>query len=488
MRYRSPGQHRSVAAFREHLQSIDPALDCVVDLTPTELAPSELHLAQPIDVAGRRVGNRFATHPMEGWDGTPDGLPTERTMRRWRHFGASGAKLIWGGEAFAVQADGRANPHQLFHNPAVETEAGLTRLRDELLAGHRDSGQQTDDLLIGLQLTHSGRFARPDGAPAPKIAARHPLLESKYPASAVDPLSDGELEDIGERYVAAARLAARVGFDFVDVKCCHGYLLHELLGAKTRPGPYGGSLANRMRLFERIVESIRTECPGLGVGVRVSIADTVPFAPDPETRIGRPVELPNAGREEAHHYGFGIGADGTSFDWAEPFEFLRRLRDLDVRLINLSLGSPYANPHLQRPAAYPPSDGYLPPCDPLASVAEHLRAARRCKAEFGDMVFVGTGYTYLQEFLPHVAEYEIAGSHVDLVGIGRMLLSYPELPRDLIHGHDLQHKRICRTLSDCTTAPRNGLPSGCYPLDPYYKRTPEAAELRSLKQDSTGSR
>lgn len=438
-------------------------------------------LGQSFELGDRRIGNRFAVHPMEGWDGQPDGMPSERTLRRWHNFGRSGAKLIWGGEAFAVQEDGRANPCQLYHNAACDMGAGLSALRETLLRGHREQGLAIDDLYLGLQLTHSGRYARPSAAgPGPKIAAHHPVLDARLGIGADDPLlSDAELEAIGERFVEVAGLAQRVGFDFVDVKCCHGYLLHELLGAKTRPGRYGGSFENRTRLLVRIIEAIRGACAGLEVGVRVSIFDSVPFAPDEGSGVGVPVPWRDL---TPYEYGFGVSAeDPRRPDFSEPLQLLGLLSDLGVRLINVSAGSPYYCPHLQRPAVYPPSDGYLPPEDPLAAVQEQLRAVRTCKAARPELALVGTGYTYLQQYLPHVAQHEVGAGHVDFVGLGRMVLSYPELPVDVLAGRELDRKRLCRTLSDCTTAPRKGLPSGCYPLDPYYRSSAEAKLLRELK-------
>ena len=477
MRFPAPGQFRSLDAFAAHLQTIDAAWR-IDDSVAAAGA-----LAAPITVHGRPLANRFACHPMEGWDGTADGRATELTLRRWRNFGRSGAALVWGGEAFAVQRDGRANDRQLYLDPGVDVAATLAALLAELRAGAAEAGMAAGAQFVGLQLTHSGRFARPDGPPAPRVAHRHPLLANKYPATRdARVLTDGELDAIGANYVRAAKLAQAAGFDFVDVKCCHGYLLHELLGARARPGPYGGDFAGRTRLFERIVAAVRSECPGLFLGVRLSLADTVPFEKDPATGIGRPMacELPYA-------HGFGVDAhDPTRFDLAEPLRLLRRLRELDIELVNVTLGSPYWNPHLQRPAAYPPSDGYQPPADPLTFVKVHLDAVRSAKAAVPELKLVGTGYTYLQEWLPHVAQHEVRMGHVDFVGLGRMLLSYPELPRDLLAGAPLMRKRLCRTFSDCTTGPRNGMVSGCFPLDPFYKARPEAERIKRLR-DGAGA-
>jgi len=480
--FKTPGQHKNVGAFRAHLQELAPELDAA-----DELHGAQGPLGRPVELGSRTIGNRWAIHPMEGWDATEEGLPSEYTLRRWERFGASGAKLIWGGEAFAVRADGRANPNQLFLNPEADSVGGLRELRERLVAAHVAAGEGTDDLYIGLQLTHSGRYARPTAAgPAPRVAYRHALLD---PRSGVDSdayiLSDAELEGLQADFVRTARAAQEAGFDFVDVKCCHGYLLHELLGAHTRPGPYGGSLENRTRFFRQTVEAVRAECPGLEVGVRVSIGDTLPFAAG-EDRRGEPSAWAATSGGESHPYPFGFAIDREDprhIALEEGFEFLKIVSQLDIRLVNLTLGSPYYNPHLQRPAAYPPCDGYQPPEDPLVQVAEHLRVARRCKEAFPGLLFVGTGYTYLQEWLPHVAEFEVGAGHVDFVGIGRMTLSYPEMPLDVQHGRPLQRKLICRTFSDCTTAPRNGMRSGCYPLDDHYSALPEAQELKQVKRD-----
>jgi 2,4-dienoyl-CoA reductase-like NADH-dependent reductase (Old Yellow Enzyme family) len=476
VRYTTPGQHKDVAAFRAHFSGLDPAFGC-----DEALEGAAGPLGRPYALGARALANRWAIHPMEGWDATRDGAPSEHTLRRWRRFGRSGAALVWGGEAFAVQADGRANPRQLYLNPDGDVPGALAALLAALRAGWRESGLDPDAALVGLQLTHSGRFARPDGDPAPRIAVHAPTLDARFDVDPdVAPLTDGELEGIGERYVEAARLARDAGFQFVDVKACHGYLVHELLGARARPGPYGGDFAGRTRFFRRVVHGIRGACPELEVGVRMTMGDVVPFERDPRDGGGRP----SAWREPADaHQGFGLDArDPTHFDVREPLAFLDLVRELGIRLVNVSLGSPYSCPHLQRPAAYPPSDGYLPPEDPLLGVLAHLALTRACKARQPELLVVGSGYSYLMEWLPHVAQHELRHGHVDFVGLGRMVLAYPELPADVLAGRPLARKRICRTFSDCTTGPRQGLISGCYPLDPHYRERPEAEHVAALRR------
>lgn len=461
--FTQPGRFKSVAEFGDAMAALGVPIQC-----DEEVGGRAGPLGQPLDVYGHTLHNRFAVHPMEGWDGTADGRPSDWTRRRWRRFGRSGAKLIWGGEAFAVREDGRANPRQLFCNETVDVVGDLSELIEEVRAGHTEVGEDPDELFLGLQLTHSGRWSCPsESGPAPRIAYHHPVLDARAGISPADPvLSDAELREILDSYIAAARVAMQAGFHFVDIKCCHGYLLHELLGAKTREGDFGGSFENRTRFFRELVEGVRAACPGLHVGTRVSVCDSVPFHKHASNEVG----VPDGIEHRPWRYGFGIDAEDPRLpDFDDAQQFLGLCRELAVRLVNITVGSPYYCPHLQRPAAYPPSDGYLPPEDPLLSVAYHLEAVRHCKAAFPDLVLVGSGYSYLQEFLPGVAQHEVAAGHVDVVGIGRMVLSYPELPLDVLRGDPLQHKRICRTLSDCTTSARQGEISGCYPLDPDYK-------------------
>jgi len=469
---------KTPADFQQHLRGLGIAIPCDHEIAVGAASP----LLQPWHDSGFRIGNRIAMHPMEGWDGTLDGNPTDATIRRWRRFGLSGAKFIWGGEAVAVEHAGRANPNQLLI--ADHTRAGLERLRATLIEAHVETAGSADGLLIGLQLTHSGRFARPNrhDRPEPRIVYHHPLLDARLKLPPDSPtLSDGEIEQIVARFHQAARTARELGFDFVDVKHCHGYLGHELLSAHTRPGRYGGSFENRTRFLREVVEGIRSEAPGLRIGVRLSAFDTVPYRRGDDQRGVPETDAP-------YRWGFGVAqADPTEGDLGEAHQLLALLESLDVRLVNITAGSPYYNPHLQRPALFPPSDGYQPPRDPLFEVARHLAATRELKQKFPRLLFVGTGYSYLQDFLPHVAQAAVREGWTDFVGLGRMALAYPDFLWDAANGRTLHRARICRTFSDCTTAPRMGLPSGCYPLDDHYKKSENAATLRDAKLKILGA-
>ena len=485
--YAPIGGIRSVADFKAHAERLELSIPCDGDLETGPQSP----LALPLHFNGKRIGNRFCIHPMEGWDGTADGKPSEATVRRWRHFGLSGAKLIWGGEAVAVRRDGRANPNQLLINEQTKDE--LARLRDTLIAAHREACGTTDDLLIGLQLTHSGRFCQPNEKrrSEPRILYHHPLLDARVNVDEDYPvLTDGEIREIIEDFHNAARSAYDLGFEFVDIKHCHGYLGHEFLSAHTRDGDYGGSFENRTRFLREVTEGIRAIAPGLQIGVRLSAFDVVPFHPDLTRSIRGKMGV---GIPETYHpllpyrWGFGVNPENPEqYDLREPLQFLSLLRELDIKLVNVSGGSPYYNPHVQRPAIYPPSDGYQPPEDPLIGVARQMEVTRVLKQSFPDLILVGTGYTYLQQFLPFVAQAAVRRGWVDSIGLGRMVLCYPELPLDITRGRQLQNKRICRTFSDCTTAPRNGLPSGCYPLDEYYKQSEPGVQLKRVKAAARG--
>ena len=459
--------------FRKHLARIGADLPLADQLLAAPASP----MARPLHSDLGPVGNRWCILPMEGWDGTLDGQPTELTVRRWRRFGLSGAKLIWGGEAVAVRHEGRANPNQLLLNEA--TLPAIAGLRQTLVEAHRERFGAVDDLCVGLQLTHSGRFCRPDpGRPMqPRTLYRHPLLDAKFGIAPDDDavlLGDDEIARLIEDFIDAARLAQRAGFAWVDIKHCHGYLGHEFLSAFRRPGRYGGSFENRSRFLREVVAGIRSEAPGLGIGLRLSAFDMPPWKPGADG-VGVPDDWP-----ADDDWPRAFGEHGAGMD--EAHRLLALLAQLGIQMVCITAGSPYYVPHIQRPALFPPSDGYLPPEDPLLGVARLVQATAQLKAAHPGLRFTGSGYSYLQEWLPQVAQAAVEREMVDVVGLGRMALACPELPADTLAGRPLQRKLLCRTFSDCTTAPRNNLVSGCYPLDDFYRDRPEAQTLAAIKQ------
>ncbi len=478
---------KTVDAFRDHLKGLNISLPCEDAIAQGEDSP----LAAPVaktTINGKTIGNRVAIHPMEGWDGTTTGGATEEMIRRWKRFGESGAKLICGGEAMAIRPDGRANPNQIIIND--ENKDDLANLRQVLIDAHQEHWGNTDDLVIGFQLTHSGRFCRPNDKKRweSRIAYRHPILDEKFNVTSDDQiLSDSDVEELIQKYIEAAKIAEEVGADFVDIKHCHGYLLHEFLSARSRPGKYGGSFENRTRILREIVEGIRASGNKIDLGVRLSTFDFVPHRPDPE--LSKPGKLGPGIPEDfsnllPYEYAFSTNRDNpVEPETSETVQFIQLLNELGIKILNTSAGSPYYTPHIQRPAAYPPSDGYQPAYDPLVDVARQVNVLSELKKQTPeDVIVVGSGLSYLQEYLPHVCQAIVREGHADMVGLGRVVLSYPEILLDAMNKGELVPRHICRTFSDCTTAPRNGIISGCYPLDAYYKERPEFQQLKEIKK------
>jgi 2,4-dienoyl-CoA reductase-like NADH-dependent reductase (Old Yellow Enzyme family) len=424
---------------------------------------------------------------MEGCDGNPDGSPGELTFRRYERFGAGGAKLIWG-EACAVTEDGRANPRQIVLNES--TRDAFARMVSACRKAHHEANGDDADLAIGLQLTHSGRYSYR----RPVIATHDPILDprtvvDKAGGRTVTPdyplISDDELRGLVDHYVAAARLAKTVGFDFVDVKQCHRYLLNELLGARNRPGPFGGSYENRTRLGREIFQAIRAAVPGLVLATRLNVYDGIPHHKgDGDTGAPDAWSPPLAN-------GWGMSpADPFTPNLTEPIRWIGDMRALGVQLVNVTMGNPYAQPHIGRPFEYPPPDGYESPQHPLIGADRHFRATETIQAAYRDLPVVGTGYSYFQEFLPQAGAANLRDGRVTFVGIGRASLAQPDLPRQVREHGRADRKRVCRTFSYCTALmrakdhPLGQYPTGCPPFDKegYAEVWKEVQELGTRRK------
>jgi 2,4-dienoyl-CoA reductase-like NADH-dependent reductase (Old Yellow Enzyme family) len=422
---------------------------------------------QPLRVSRFTVGNRWCIHPMEGCDCNLDGSPGELTVRRYVRFGAGGAKLIWG-EACSVTEDGRATSRQLTLNE--RTREAIAKMVADCRKAHREANGDDSDLVIGLQLTHSGRYSR-----KPILATHDPLLDprtiaDKQTGCKVDEdyplISDDEIKRLLDSYLVAARLARAVGFDFVDVKQCHRYLLSEFLGARNRPGPFGGSYENRTRLAREIIQAIRAAIPDLMLASRVNVYDAIPFhkgANDDGVPDAWTAPLAN---------GWGMSeTDPFTPDLTEPLRWIGEMRSLGVELVNVSMGNPYAQPHYNRPFEYPPPDGYESPEHPLIGVDRQFKLTETIQRAYSDFPMVGTGYSYLQEFLPQIGAANLRDGRVTFVGLGRASLAQPDLPKQIREHGKADRKRVCRTFSYCTALmrakdhPLGQYPTGCPPFD-----------------------
>ena len=471
--FRKIASFKSIDDFGGYIKSIGADIPHDVKLESGSASP----LGASSSYQGRKIGNRLCVLPMEGWDCELDGRPSELMVRRWERFGLSGAKLIWGCEAAAVRHDGRSNTRQLMI--AESTVKDIAKAREALVKAHERSFGSADGLYVGLQLTHSGRFSKPnnDKIHESRVAYRHPILDKKFHWSDAHckVMSDDDVKRLIDDYAKAAALAQKAGFDFVDFKQCHGYLGHEFLSAVDRPGQYGGSFENRTRFVREGIAAIQSAAPGLAIGMRFSIFDFVPFKKGVDN-VGVPEEF-----QAPYKYAFGGDGTGQGWDMREPVEFVKMVNKLGVSLICGTIGSPYYVPHIQRPAMFPPCDGYLPPEEPLKGVARQIKAVAMLKQACPETLVVASGLTYLQELFPYVAQRLVRAGLCDFAGLGRMMLPYPEIFADILAGNPLRKRFICRTFSDCTTAPRNGIVSGCYPLDDHYKCMPEHHKLKEFK-------
>ena len=389
-------------------------------------------LASPLQVGKKTIPNRLVCQAMEGCDGTPTGEPDTLTKRRYDRFAKGGAGLIWF-EATAVLEEGRANPRQLYITDN-NVDAFKAIVEDIKEAGIRENGYEP---IVIMQATHSGRYSKPQGTPAPLIAYNNPIFEGENPIDASRIVTDDYLDQVGEALVKGAQLAQTAGFDGVDIKACHRYLNSELLSAYNRPGKYGGSLENRTRLLrESIQGAIAATGSDFIVSSRMNVYDGFP----------RP-------------YGFGVGEEGTEFDPTEPVWLLQQLRDYGVELLNISMGNPYFNPHVNRPFV---AGGYKAEEHPLEGVARMLHGIAKLKKEVPDMKLICSALSFLGVAAPHVVAGFMEQGGFDLAGFGRTIFAYPDFAKDIISKGAMDKDQICICCSKCTQIMRQpGGTPGC---------------------------
>lgn len=422
------------------------------------LRPDAGPMLEPLALGAHRLPNRMVVLPMEGCDGEADGSPAELTYRRYRRFAAGGSGLLWY-EATAVVPEGRANPRQLWIHPG--TTAAFARLVQESRQAARERFGESHNPFLVLQLTHSGRYSRPIAAAAPIIAHHSKFLDPIHNLGPDYPLiTDDELERLEDYYVSAAIEAQRAGFDAVDVKACHRYLVSELHASFTRENSrYGGpDFADRSRFFRNVVQKIRAAAPGLVVTSRMNAYDAM-----------------------ARPYGFGVDSEDPSKpDLTEPLELVRFLASQGAPLVNITIGNPYFNPHVNRPYDLPVAGASLPAESPLLGVERFLSVVRTIQQAIPSMAVIGGGYSWLRQFFPNVGAAAIANGWVSLVGAGRMAFAYPDYAADLATKGELSPEKVCVACSACTQIMRDGGRSGCVPRDgevyePIYKAGREEA-------------
>jgi NADPH-dependent glutamate synthase beta subunit-like oxidoreductase/2,4-dienoyl-CoA reductase-like NADH-dependent reductase (Old Yellow Enzyme family) len=448
--------------------NIDAIEDVSILAKPVELSP-------PYKMV---IPNSLAVHPMEGCDGDSHGRPGKLTIRRYERFAAGGAGLIWG-EATAVVPEGRANPRQLWLNEdSKDAFAALTKQARQKakescgwhgLPAREDTARMAVSQIRPIfvaQLTHSGRYSKPTSTAQPIIAQRDPYRDPLVPQLIPDPnakskipadlpiVTDDYLDRLQGYYVKAAKSAFEVGFDAVDIKSCHGYLINELFACRSRPGKYGGSFENRTRFFLEVIDKIRKELgPNVPIFTRLGVYDAIPYP-----------------------YGWAVDKnDYTKPDLTEPKKLIALLQQLGVKLINITAANPYYNPHIGRPFNEPIVGGYPEPEHPLAGVARLVNLVGEIQKQFPDIAIVGTGYSWLRNLFPNVAAANKANRLVTLAGVGRMAFAYPDFAKDIITKGRLDPQKVCVACSACTQIMRDGGMTGCVVRDnkaygPIFKR------------------
>jgi 2,4-dienoyl-CoA reductase (NADPH2) len=384
-------------------------------------------LLAPSSIERFSIPNRLVVQPMEGYDSETDGSPSALTKRRYLRYAGGGSGIIWY-EAIAVSYDGRSNPNQLWINK--NNSADFASLNDEV---RRAAEQLGISPLLVIQLTHSGRYSKPDGKSHPMVAAINQTLDNGVPYI----LTDDDLKRIQDQYVAAARLAADSGFDAIDIKACHGYLIIELLAARSRlKSIYGGEdPADRFRFMLETIERIKAEVPGIIITTRLNISDM-------------------------YQGGFGVSKDNRP-DFTEPLLLVEELKGRGIRLINISMGSPYLNPHVTRPYDNPLPGQQVHEEHPLQGVVKMINGTALFQKRFPELFFVGSAYSYLRQFAPNVGAAVLKNGDASFIGFGRSSFAYPSLPLDLIKYGRADLSKICITCSGCTRLIRNMRPGGC---------------------------
>jgi 2,4-dienoyl-CoA reductase-like NADH-dependent reductase (Old Yellow Enzyme family) len=455
--------YRSIDALRE---------DIARRAVAVALADDVQALAAPLRVGPLALGNRLAVHPMEGCDGNLDGTPGELTFRRWRRFAEGGAALLWG-EATAVVPEARANPRQLLISR--DTLPELRRLLEETRAARRARFGSTDGFVVGLQLTHSGRWSHR----GPIIAHHDRAIDAVKHCEHAPTISDTELEQLEDRFVDAAAMARDAGFDFVDIKQCHTYLLNELLGARSREGMYGGDFEHRTRFVRNVFGKIRARLgDSLALATRMNVFDGVPYVKRGDG-TGEP-----AAHDAPYRAGWGVDESDTARpDVSEPLRLIGELRPLGLAMVNVSMGSPYFNPHIGRPFERAPVDGYTPPEHPLAGVERHFALTAEVQRRYSDLPVAGTGYSWLRHYALLAGAANVAAAGVSIVGLGRGALAYPDFAVDALEGGGMERDKACIGVSYCTAlmrAKHNDLgqyATGCVPRDKLYAASLKQANV-----------
>lgn len=448
-------KYKNIKEVQEDIHKMNLQIDLSSSLAP---------LHRRVKIGQKETHNSIAILPMEGCDSNKDGSPSELVKRRYYRFASGGAGLIWW-EANAVVEEGKANPCQM-----MITEKNSQQFKKLVFTCNqmaiKENGYKPLNI---LQLTHAGRYSRPfSDHPRPMILQHDPVLDQPVGIdSGVPVLTDDYLDGLVDDYVKSAELALEAGFDGVDIKACHRYLISELLASRIRTGKYGGSFENRVRFLIDVVEAVKAKMPkNFIVASRYNVFDAHPFP-----------------------YGFGCARENLwSFNPDEPVKIAKWLHKAGVDLLSTSAGNPYyIYPHVTRPFDVASEGIPIPKEHPLESIERLFMFSRQIQKAVGKVPVVGNGYTWLRQFSPYAAASNILKGDIYMMGLGRMALAYPEAARDILQKGELDPKKCCITCSKCTQIMRNHGKTGCVIKDsdiylPLYNQSERDKKKRKEKE------
>ena len=443
-----------MAHERFHYKSLDEVMAAAEEMhLHLPFAKDTKILAETVKVRSLSLPNRLGIAPMEGADSLPDGSPSSYTTRRYVKEAVGGSAVIWF-EAISMVEEGRSSKTQL-----LLTRDNLENYK-RFTSQIKEAGQKANGFApyLIMQANHSGRYSNPDNRPAPMIAYRHPELEKYREADDSCIVTDDYLKGLEEKFGQAAGLAREAGFDAIDIKSCHGYLLAELSSAYTRPGMYGGSYENRTRLLKNgILAAKAYEDSQFMVTSRLGIYDGYPYP-----------------------YGFGVSQEGgLEPDLSEPVRLVRELHErYGMDFIDLTMGNPYATTHVTRPYDM---GKYVPDEHPFVGLDRMIHGIGEVKKAVPEMVIYGSAPTDLRQYADLFTAGAVEEGLCDGMLFGRMAFADPDFANEIVKDGRINPKRVCMTCGKCGDLIRAHKPTGCVIRDPetflpFYR---EFAETKS---------
>lgn len=378
-----------------------------------------------------KIPNRMVSLPMEGQDAV-DGTPSELTFHKYERIARGGYGIVWL-EAVSVNEQGKSNDNQLYIREDNLSE--FSKLNDNIKSAGLESEFKERPFTI-LQINHSGRYANKNGKANPTIMThRKELDEKRGIPNDFDLVKDHELDNLINEYVSAARLVKKAGFDAIDVKACHGYLLSESLGAFDRDGSYGGSFENRTKLMLDVVKAIKNdkECEGLIIASRLNASD---YLTGP----------------------WGIDRESNNICLDETYRLINELIEAGVEIFALTMGNPYFMPSINKPSNLSKDEKGPTPMEACSLLIETIADIQ---AKFPNIPFVNVGYSWMRDYGANVAAADIKAKRTSFAGFGRAGIAYADMPNDIKINNKAYENKACIACNLCSKLKSKGYIAGC---------------------------